>query len=196
MLDRLRDMIVDCTKCSTVVPPGIPPQGPIRAGIIVCGRNPGSVENRNGGPFDEGAPGGRLLNQELERIGVHRSELWVTNMVCCYTMKDREPTKEEIATCWPYLAVQIKFLRPWLVVSLGKQATNTIAGEGLNWADVRHRPRKVIRRLGGEDASFILLPTTHPGQALRGARSALYEDFNVLKQIVELRQKRAVSRSG
>lgn len=196
IVDKLHRTILACRKCPDLWKPPVPPEGNLNTKIILCGRNPGRTEHRLGRPFAApDAPGGRLLSQELVRISLPRQNCWVTNMVCCYSAEDRAPTEQEIINCWPYLLVQIALIKPKLMVTMGKQASDWMSGQGLVWKENHGIPRvgfiEVVSTLEpllgqaiGSQFRFVLLPTTHPGQALRKGREDLYKDFNVIRTLV------------
>ena len=121
----------------------------------------------------------------MRRISLNRDELWITNLVKCYSLNDREPTQEEISNCLAYVLAEIKILKPWLVVTFGKQSSYAILGFRKQWDQVRAKLH--IGRL--ENQIFLVLPVTHPGQAVRGNRGLIYSDFNKLKLVIENKEK-------
>lgn len=168
---KLVERVVECLKCKDTEKPPVPPEGDVYSSVMIVGRNPGRVELREGRPFV--GPGGQLLDEELKRVGLRRQQLWVTNLCLCYTEKDREPTKEEIEACLPFLKFQIKMIKPKLIVALGKPTSQALLNMPLSWKEVHGKFFK-------QDDHWIM-PCTHPGQALRGHRPALRYDFNELR---------------
>src|ERR1700740_3111372 len=51
------------------------------SGIVLLGDSPWKNEQQIGKPFS--GPAGSLLNRILERLGINRNELIVTNSICC-----------------------------------------------------------------------------------------------------------------
>lgn len=181
VLERVRTQLERgirlCRKCGAVIPPGVPGEGNLEASILLFGRNPGNVENREGRPFV--GPGGRALNSELSRIGLGRPTLWVDNMVRCYTNADRPPVALEISNCGIWTRLVFKAIKPRVIVPLGKQASEFLLG-AIKWGEMRGR----VHRVKMEWGEVLVFPVTHPGQALRGARQAMYEDFNNLERML------------
>src|SRR5687768_11820165 len=80
-LPRLREAATDCRGCelwadATQV---VFSTGTRRARIMLVGEQPGDVEDREGEPFV--GPAGRILDNALERAGIDRREIYLTNAV-------------------------------------------------------------------------------------------------------------------
>ncbi|HEX5265583.1 MAG TPA: uracil-DNA glycosylase family protein, partial [Acidimicrobiales bacterium] len=80
-LDRLREASATCRGCDlyagatqTVFGEGEP-----RAEVMLVGEQPGDREDIEGAPFV--GPAGRLLDEALERAGIDRRTVYVTNAV-------------------------------------------------------------------------------------------------------------------
>jgi DNA polymerase len=71
------------------------------ADLMFVGEAPGAQEDQQGLPFVGRA--GQLLNQLLEEIGIQRSDVFITNVICCRPPGNRDPLPEEIEACKPYL---------------------------------------------------------------------------------------------
>src|SRR4029078_6929605 len=54
-------------------------EGPRRARIMMVGEQPGDAEDIAGHPFV--GPAGKLLDRALEEAGIHRTTVYVTNVV-------------------------------------------------------------------------------------------------------------------
>ena len=54
-------------------------EGPKRAALMIVGEQPGDQEDRAGRPFV--GPSGRVLDAALERAGIDRRQVYVTNAV-------------------------------------------------------------------------------------------------------------------
>ena len=54
-------------------------EGPSKAQIMLVGEQPGDQEDRAGHPFV--GPAGRLLNEALDKAGIERSQVYLTNVV-------------------------------------------------------------------------------------------------------------------
>lgn len=122
-----------CTLCPHLGRPpalGAPPQ--TRCPVMLVGEAPGRLgAGRTGRPF-VGDEAGRRLDGFLERAGLAREEVFVTNAVLCLPLdargRNRRPTATELRACSQHLQRQIEVLDPALVVAMG---TTALAGLAL-----------------------------------------------------------------
>jgi len=132
-------------------------EGRYDADIMFVGEAPGEEEDKEGRPFVGKA--GRLLTRLMEEVGLDRKESYICNVLKCRPPNNRDPEKDQIEACKPYLFKQIDFVRPKAIVALGRHAYNTIFG-----TDER------ITRVRGEVKEFRgikVIPTYHPSFLLR-----------------------------
>ena len=126
----------DLTKCCS---PGkfiVRGEGPDSARVMLIGQNPGAEEERQGRPFVGSS--GKYLASVLEKNGMNRDSLYITNIVKCRTPQNRKPTDEEIKSCLPVLVKEIKKVKPRLIVLLGKVALKTPRFEGIAYIETYH----------------------------------------------------------
>src|SRR5687767_2229862 len=104
-------------------------EGPASARVMLVGEQPGDQEDKAGRPFI--GPAGRLLDDVLEKAGLDRTEVYVTNAVKHFKWVAAErgerrihkkPNAGEIKACRPWLDAEIRVVRPSLVVCLGATA--------------------------------------------------------------------------
>jgi DNA polymerase len=151
--------------------------GDSTADLVFVGEGPGREEDRQGVPF-VGASG-RLLEDLLGEIGLHRAEVYIANVVKCRPPGNRDPRPDEIDACKPYLREQLRLIDPRVVVTLGNFATKLLL-----------RTETGITRLRGRVHTWwnrSLVPTFHPAAALRGGprvRAQMNEDFAVIAQLL------------
>ena len=80
--------------------------------------------------------------------------MFITNVVKCRPPNNREPLKDEVDACLPFLLRQIAVLQPKVIVCLGKVALNNMLGTSHSMGRIR-----------GQLLSFNgipLVPTYHP----------------------------------
>lgn len=106
--------------------------GPSNAKVAVVGEAPSRDEITIGKPWSGGA--GRYLNAQLERCGLSRFNIIVTNLVLCRPPNDRAPTHAEIAHCTrAYLHDTIRNVR--VVGAMGGASCKHFTGsEGISAA--------------------------------------------------------------
>jgi uracil-DNA glycosylase family 4 len=117
-------------------------------------------------------PGGQVLDERLDEIGVPRGEVYITNIVKCRPTKavkgrppsNRPPRGDEIEACAPWLDEQVRRVNPKLIVLLGVRATSAILdGKVLMrkvHGEVVHGERSVWK-------GRTIIPTYHPA-GIRG----------------------------
>lgn len=130
--------------------------GPIDAKLMIIGQAPGYNEDRLGVPFVGKA--GQLLDRELERVGIDRDEVYVTNTAKCYPPGDRPPNRAEMKACRPYLDQEMAAVRPQLTILLGNVAMQGV----LATSGIMSKANTIHERDGQ-----AYLPIIHPAAVLR-----------------------------
>ena len=165
-LDTLAEEAAGCTRCAlatgrTQVVFG---DGNPDADLVFVGEGPGAEEDKQGLPFV--GRSGKLLDRLVqEELGLTRSDCYILNTVKCRPPGNRDPKPEEIEACRPYLEAQLASIRPKVVVSLGRFASQALLGTS-----------EGITKLRGRSYPFaggVLIPTFHPAAALRGGAEPL-----------------------
>jgi len=102
-------------------------EGPEDAKTLLLGEALGAEEAIRSRPFVGGA--GRVLNFLLQKAKVHRSTLYITNIVRCRPPKNRTPTPEEIGYCIGAHDLRNFLQRFNFVVLMGNTALLAITGK-------------------------------------------------------------------
>ncbi|MEW6592372.1 MAG: uracil-DNA glycosylase [Candidatus Hadarchaeota archaeon] len=154
--------------------------GPADARVMLVGEGPGATEDRTQIPFAGAA--GKFLNGLLEKAGLKREEVYITNVVLSRPPDNRAPLPDEIETCRPFLQGQISIIKPKLVVALGRTAAAELMGRNVVMAE--DHGKLLDREYAG--VKFKLYVTYHPAAALYGAsaKQKLLEDFTKLRQLL------------
>jgi DNA polymerase len=175
-LETARASIDACRRCELYkdATQAVFGEGPKPARILFVGEQPGDQEDRAGRPFV--GPAGRLLDTYLERIGIDRSRVYVTNAVKHFKFEPRgkrrlhkRPDANEIAACRFWLELEMQFLEPHLLVALGATAARSVLGKTVTIGKLRGKP---IER-GNAPAVFV---TIHPSFLLRIRDRPGFED--------------------
>lgn len=174
-LDELRQLLGDCTRCQlcqarTKLVFGYGDPG---ADLMFVGEAPGRAEDAQGLPFV--GPAGKLLDELLAGIGMHRSEVYITNVVKCRPPGNRDPQPVEVEMCNPFLKRQIELIKPKVVCQLGRIAGALMMGHPIQISKIHGQ-----RFLG---PGYFNVPVFHPAAALRtpSTLTLLREDFEKLK---------------
>jgi DNA polymerase len=175
-LDALRAVIGDCSRCKlckgrTNIVFGV---GSPTADLMFVGEGPGEDEDRQGIPF-VGRAGMLLTDIITKGMGLARSDVYIANVVKCRPPQNRNPEPDEIVACEPFLHRQIALIRPRVIVTLGKFATQVLL-----------RSRTPISHLRGKWHDYQgvpLMPTFHPAYLLRNPsdKRVVWED---IKQVM------------
>lgn len=110
-------------------------EGPKSATMMLVGEIPGDQEDREGVPFV--GPAGWLLDFALEKVGLDRRKIYVTNVVKHFRWEadgrrrlHKKPGARHITACRPWLDAELEIIKPLVVVCLGSTAAQTFLGKG------------------------------------------------------------------
>jgi len=155
-------------------------EGDPDASLMFIGEAPGAQEDKQGQPFV--GRSGKLLTATLQKLGISRGDIFISNVVKCRPPENRKPLPLESKTCKNLLLLnQIKIIRPKVICALGATAV-----EGLL---EKTYPMTKIRGTKMVYESSILIPTYHPAYILRN-RSAFNDFFQDLQQAVTCAEKK------
>jgi DNA polymerase len=166
----LKNQILDCQKCSLARgrKNAVPGEGNLETDLMFVGEAPGRDEDVQGRPFVGRA--GQLLTKIINAMHFEREEVYITNVVKCRPPENRTPHVDEIEKCKGYLLDQIEMIRPRVIVTLGKVATDFFV-----------RSRLGMSALRGKFADYgdiQVMPTFHPSYLIRN------EPNKILKKMV------------
>ncbi|PZS38281.1 MAG: uracil-DNA glycosylase [Pseudonocardiales bacterium] len=187
-LVELRREAAGCTACELYgdATQTVFGSGPPGASMLLVGEQPGDREDIAGEPFV--GPAGRVLDRALERAGVARTDVYVTNVVKHFRFRRRDPEGkvrihrtpgvEHVRACLPWLHAELAAVGPQLLVTLGATAAKALLGTSFRLT--QHR---------GEVLAYAELPlvaTIHPSAVLRGPKERQAEMFDDLVADLEL----------
>ncbi len=137
-LAQLEEQICNCRKCRLWenAKHAVPGEGPADAKVMFVGQNPGAEEDEAGRPFIGRA--GKFLNKTLAAHGINREKVFITNLVKHTSPKNRKPFADEIEACAPYLAEQIRLVKPKIVVLMGAVAWEAPRIQGVTYIETVH----------------------------------------------------------
>jgi len=143
----------------------VPGEGPLQPAVMFVGEQPGDQEDLRGRPFV--GPAGQLFDRALQRIGVARESVYVSNAVRHFKYELRgkrrihkTPAQEEALACRHWLDEEIAIVRPRTLVALGATAARALLG----------RPVAVLSERGEwreRGDGLRVLVTLHPSALLR-----------------------------
>jgi len=183
-LSLIRENLGDCTRCklhktrkNIVFGDGNP-----KAQLVFVGEGPGADEDAQGLPFVGRA--GKLLTQMIEAMGLQRKDVYICNVVKCRPPENRQPEKDEVTECSPFLLRQIDTIAPKVIVCLGSTAAQTVL-----------QTNRGISHFRGEWLEFRgrkLMATYHPAYLLRNpaAKGEVWKDLQKVMAELGLAVKR------
>jgi DNA polymerase len=140
-------------------------EGPLDASIMFVGEQPGDQEDLAGRPFV--GPAGQLFDAALEKAGIDRSTVYVTNSVKHFKFVQRgkrrihnKPDAGEIQACRWWIEHERALIRPPVTVALGATAARSLLEKTVTISRVRGSPLKL------DDGSECWV-TVHPSFLLR-----------------------------
>jgi DNA polymerase len=195
-LDGLRTAAAGCKACDLwrTGTQTVFGEGKRGAELMFVGEQPGNEEDTENRPFV--GPSGKLLDAALEAAGIDRSRVYVTNAVKHFkwegeakpsargatskaTAPERRlhatPSRAEQRACRPWLAAEVRVVRPRLLVCLGATAAHAVMGPRVRVTKDRGKTvtaaEDFVAELGGIE-EFAVMATVHPSSVLRAPNAA------------------------
>lgn len=166
-LEKLRQAARTCRACNLWerATQTVFGEGAAKARVMLLGEQPGDREDLAGRPFV--GPAGWLLDKALERAGIAREEVYVSNVVKHFNWEPRgkrrihkKPNQLQITACVPWLEAELAVVQPEVVVCLGATAAQALLGKNFRVTQQR-----------GQMLPSLLAPwvtaTVHPSSILR-----------------------------
>jgi DNA polymerase-1 len=193
--DALRSGVLQCKACGLRegCSSPVPFAGDFKSPVFIVGEAPGGNEDKTGVPLTGLA--GQELDNYLRMAGLSREACYITNLVKCRPLKNRDPKPEEIRTCSGlWLEKELQEARPKVVAALGRFAATTL----LHMGGVE-LPKSCLTKDGLADMEMVhglpfkfgsdgavVVPIYHPAAGLHdsGQMIKIIEDFKVLGQVV------------
>jgi uracil-DNA glycosylase family 4 len=194
----IREDLGDCTRCvlhkqgrkQIVFGVGNP-----RAELMFVGEGPGADEDEKGEPFVGRA--GQLLNNMIKAMGIEREQVYIANIVKCRPPGNRQPERDECATCSPFLMRQIAVVKPKVIVALGATAAKTLLAMNASMIQLRGRfydfkPAGVRSNDPSWDGCKLAV-TYHPAFLLRDPRQKgeAWKDLQMVMKELGLKAPKA-----
>jgi len=133
--------------------------------MMLVGETPGDVEDREGHVFV--GPAGQELDRALDKLGIDRSDVYLTNAVKHFRFEERgkrrihqTPTARQITACRPWVRAELRVVKPEALVVMGAVAARTLLGNAFKVTEQRGR-------VPDSDLAPIVVATVHPSVILR-----------------------------
>lgn len=175
-LEAVRVELGDCHRCrlSGTRKNIVFGEGNEKASLVFVGEGPGHEEDFQGRPFVGKA--GQLLTRIIAAIGMTREQVYITNVVKCRPPHNRVPLPDEIGSCYPFLAKQLRVIRPTVICALGSAAAQTLL-----------QTEAGITTLRGTFHTWegtAVMPTFHPAYLLRNPerKKETWQDIRAIQK--------------
>jgi uracil-DNA glycosylase family protein len=185
--DRLSDLVraaADCRGCELYqnATQTVFGRGSADARMMLVGEQPGDVEDQRGEPFV--GPAGKLLDKAVAEAGIEPDRTYLTNAVKHFSHTVRgnrrlhqTPKRGHVVACHPWLAAELRAVRPTVLVALGATASQALFGSSFRLS--RHRG-EVLQLPAGDEPQVpdpLVVVTIHPSAVLRAGddRQAMYD---------------------
>jgi uracil-DNA glycosylase family protein len=195
-LKGLREAAAGCRGCDLWKGPiqTVFGEGAKSATVMFVGEQPGDQEDKQGRPFV--GPAGRELDRALEKAGIRRGDVYITNVVKHFKFEERgkrrmhkTPKRFEIDACRPWLDAELQVVAPEALVILGATAGKALLGSQFRITRERGRPLE-------SELAPLVVATVHPSSILRAPddesrhaeREAFTEDLRTVAAEIEKRR--------
>ncbi len=188
MLDELKREIKNCKKCNLYKTCNQPVLygGNENSKNIIIGEAPGKNEDEKNKPFVGKA--GKILDKLLQKSNLDRSHFYIGNIVKCRPPKNRDPKKEEINICSKYLKKEIEYLKPKLIVTLGRFSGKFI----LDYYKIKYN--KSFFSQVYEKNSVKIYPIMHPAVLMYNPnlKNRMVEDYKKILDLIDKNNKKQI----
>jgi uracil-DNA glycosylase family 4 len=178
LLEEISRQVQSCEKCDLHFSRknAVPGEGPHNASIMLIGEGPGFFENEQGRPFVGQA--GKFLEELLQKAGLQRQDVFITNVVKCRPPSNRDPLPTELGDCGNYLEGQIEAINPRVIVTLGR------------FSMAKFLPNAKIGEIHGQSSMVrgrLIVPMYHPAAALHqpSLKTTIEQDFSRLPEMLK-----------
>lgn len=186
LLDSLEKKVRVCKKCPLhkTRKNAVFGKGSFSSKIMLIGESPGSEEDLLAKPFVGKA--GKKLDIFFKKANLKRNKIFITNLVKCHPLKNRDPKIFEIETCSEYLDIQLDLIKPKIIITLGRFASRYLFKKF-------NLPFSKISKMHGKsfdisinNRSIKLISMYHVAYSLYNAKMTkiLQKDFLKLKAII------------
>jgi DNA polymerase len=141
---------------------------------MFIGEAPGEEEDMQGLPFVGRA--GQLLTKIIEAMGLKRRDVYIANILKCRPPNNRMPLPTEVLACGENVRRQAEIIKPKVICTLGKFASQAILKT--------QAPITALRGRFQYYNGIKVMPTFHPAYLLRNPQDKrlVWEDMKKIKK--------------
>lgn len=198
MLPQLKELCKNCTLCRLgrekheIRGEKLDPHvfsNMIESKFVIIAQNPGYHECKKELPLVGQA--GQKLDKELAKHDIDRSLFYITNTVHCHTPNNRSPLPEEFKACRSIISMELNYLQPELVITLGKPAFQALCPDE-NYS----QSLGMIKKSKAMGRTINVFPIYHPSGmnlAVKVRKQKFEEDIEKLCKLIKTLKQSEVS---
>lgn len=175
-LENLNQNISTCHLCdlSKSRTQSMPGYGNKNADLMIIDFSVTATEDQQN-TYYTGRSGEVLKNMIENVLKLKTEDVYFTHAIKCKPLNSNIPSSSEWNSCQSYILSQIDFIKPKIIVTLGKEAYSKISNENENFEDVRGH---VI-----DFQKYKLIPIYHPQFLLRNPelKKVTLNDLKIIK---------------
>ena len=137
-----------------------------------------SLSDDNANSYYNGRSG-EILQKMIENVlDLNIKDIYLTHAVKCKPLNSNIPSESEYNSCKNYLFTQIEFIKPKVIITLGKEAYAKVTSENENFSSVRGH---VI-----DFKNYKLVPIFHPTYLIRNPdeKKIAFNDLKTIKSLL------------
>jgi len=187
LLDSLRQRHDrECPHCTTAEyhTQTVFGEGNPDADLMFIGEAPGAEEDRLGRPFV--GRSGDKLNEIINAMGLKREKVFIANVLKSRPPENRTPLQPEVDACSPFLAEQIRIIRPTVIVTLGGPAAKLMLKTSIGITKLRGQWAEYVDESTTPPLVIPIMPTFHPAYLLRNytpdTRKQMWSDMQMVME--------------
>ena len=182
---EINDLILNCQRCCNVHAPAFETVSlGTKCEILVVGEAPAKNGWRLTGKAwinEKGSlvPTGKTLQKLLNRIGLDIDQISFIEAIKCYPERGKV-TKEHIVNCKDFCYRQIDILKPQIILSMGKYATEYLLGTKENFSEMVGNTYLMTI----SNSIYTVIPIYHTSPASPLSYKGNLEVFEKIKQLI------------
>lgn len=122
-----------------------------------------------------------MLARMIAAMGLGQEEVFITNVIKCSIPETSQPTSEHISSCSNYLGMQIEYLQPQVICSMGIIASRLLTSQAKPLSQQRGH---FFSYKSGSGRTLPVMPTYHPTFLLQNPemKQATWADLQAVKK--------------
>ena len=178
-MQELKKSVLSCHLCdlSKSRTQSMVGTGSEKADVMIIDFSVSSIEDAQNSYYV--ARSGEILKKMCQNVlKLDLDDIYFTHSVKCKTLDSYMPSPSECKSCKSYLLAQIEFIKPKIIITLGKEAYENLTNDIDNFDNVRGHIY--------DFKNYKLMPIYHPNYLLRNPelKKTTLNDLNNIKRYI------------